>query len=132
VLAVWAARLEELGRWYEQLTAASLARQGRGPTPVTVVLPRDLAARGQLFQDGPRTTAVNHLIVRAPKSQPIAVGMADRNEDDLNKYARRTLPDLTLATHAGFRQALAETARPTADLVLPAVTEVTLGQLMQL
>ncbi|HEY1380745.1 MAG TPA: glucose-6-phosphate isomerase [Gemmataceae bacterium] len=132
VLAVWAAKLEELGRWYEQLSAASLARQGRGPMPLTVVLPRDLAGRGQVLQDGPRTAAVNHLTVRAPKTQPIAVGMADKNEDDLNKYARRTFPELTLAAHAGFRQALAEAGRPTADLVLPAVTEVTLGQVMQL
>ena len=39
---------------------------------------------------------------------------------------------MTRATHAGWRQALAEWARPTADLILPAVSEVTLGQVMQL
>jgi glucose-6-phosphate isomerase len=132
VLGVWATKLAELGRWYEQLIAASLSRHGRGPTPVTCMLPRDLMARGQQVQDGPRTAVVNHLVVKTPKSQPFAVGMAERNEDDLNQYARRTLPDLTRATHAGWRQSLAETARPTADLVLPAVTEMTIGQLMQL
>src|SRR5205823_12045384 len=62
VLAVWAAKLAELGRWYEQLAAGALARHGRGPMPVTCVLPRDLSARGQLLQDGPRTAVVNHLI----------------------------------------------------------------------
>jgi glucose-6-phosphate isomerase len=132
VLAIWAAKLEALARWYEQLAAASLNRNGKGPTPVTALLPRDLSSRGQQLQDGPRTAFVNHLIVKSPKSQPFAVGMSEHNEDDLNQYARRTFPELTRANHAGWRQALAELARPTADLVLPAMTEVTLGQLMQL
>jgi glucose-6-phosphate isomerase len=132
VLAVWAAKLAELGHWYEQLAAGALARHGRGPTPLTCVLPRDLSARGQLLQDGPRTAHVNHLIVKQPKATPTAIGMAERNEDDLNQFARRTLPELTRATHAGWRQTLAETGRPTADLILPAMTEVSLGQVMQL
>ena len=131
-LGIWTTKLEGLGRWYEQLVAASLNRHGKGPTPISAVLPRDLMARGQQLQDGPRTALVNHLVVKTPKAQAFAVGMAERNEDDLNQYSRRTLPDLTRATHAGWRQALAEAARPTADLVLPAVTEVTLGQVMQL
>jgi glucose-6-phosphate isomerase len=132
VFAVWAAKLAEFGRWYEQLAAGALARTGRGPTPVACVLPRDLSARGQLLQDGPRTAVVNHVVVKAPKAQPVTVGMAEQNQDELNQYARRTLPDLTRAAHAGWRQTLTESARPTADLVLPAVSEVTLGQVMQL
>ncbi len=132
LLAVWATKLEALGRWYENLVAASLNRHGKGPTPVTAVLPRDLPAIGQELQDGPRTHVVNHLLVKSPKTQPFAVGMAERNEDDLNQYARRTLPDLTRATQIGLRQALVESARPTTELILPAVTEVMLGQVMQL
>jgi glucose-6-phosphate isomerase len=132
VFGVWATKLEAFGRWYEQLVAASLNRHGKGPTPVTCVLPRDLSARGQQLQDGPRTAVVNHLVVKTSKAQPFAVGMADQNEDDLNQFARRTLPDLTRATHGGWRQALVESARPTADLILPSVTEVALGQTMQL
>jgi glucose-6-phosphate isomerase len=132
VFGIWSAKLEALGRWYEQMVAASLNRQGHGLTPVTCVLPRDLSARGQQLQDGPRSAIVNNLIVKLPKSQPFAIGMAERNEDDLNQYARRTLPELTRASHAGLKQSLTESARPTADLILPAVTEVTLGHVMQL
>jgi len=58
--------------------------------------------------------------------------MADRNEDDLNQFSRRTFPDLVRAAHLGMNQAYAEAARPTADLILPAVTEFTVGQLMQM
>lgn len=132
VMAIWSAKLAEVGKWYEQLAAEALGRQGRGPTPLTINLPQELTARGQLLQDGPRTAMINHLIVKSPKSQPIAVGMSDHNEDELNQFSRRTLPDLNRAAHAGWRQVLVESGRPTADLVLPALNEVTLGQLMQL
>ena len=58
--------LEALGRWHEQLVAESLAKQGRGPTPLTAVAPRDLHARGQQLRDGRRDAAVTHLVVAAP------------------------------------------------------------------
>jgi glucose-6-phosphate isomerase len=132
VLAIWASKLAEFGRWYEQLASGALARTGRGPTPLACVLPRDLSARGQLLQDGPRTAVVNHVVLKQTKATPTTVGMADHNQDELNQYSRRTHPDLTRAAHTGWRQVLAETGRPTADLVLPALTEVTLGQVMQL
>ncbi len=132
VLTVWSKKLEALGRWYDQLLASSLGKQGRGPTPVTAVGTRDLHARGQQHQDGARDTMINNLILKAPKSQPIAVGMADRNEDELNQYARRTLPDLMKSAHLATNQAYYEAARPTGDLVLPALSEHALGQLMQM
>ena len=58
--------------------------------------------------------------------------MADRNEDELNAYARKGLPDLLSAALKGVNQAQFEAARPTADLVLPVLSEHTLGQLMQM
>src|SRR5205823_9126360 len=89
-------------------------------------------SRGQQLQDGRRDLLVNHVVVKAPKAPPIAIGMADRNEDDLNQYSRRTLPDVQRAALAGTNQALAEVARPTASLVLPSLGEFTLGQVMQM
>jgi glucose-6-phosphate isomerase len=132
MLTVWSQKLEALGRWYEQLVAESLGKQGRGPTPLTAVGTRDLHTRGQQLHEGPRDKLVNNLVVKSPKAPPLAVGMADRNEDDLNGFARRTLPDLTWSGWQGANRALAETARPTGDLILPSLSEFTLGQVMQL
>ena len=58
--------------------------------------------------------------------------MADQNQDDLNALSRKGLPDLMQAALRGTNQAYFEAARPTADLVLPALSEHTVGQLMQL
>jgi glucose-6-phosphate isomerase len=132
VMSVWSKKLEALGWWYDQLASTSLSKQGRGPTPMTMVAPRDLYARGQQHQDGPRDRFINNLIVKNPKSVPILVQITDHNEDELNQYNRKGLPDIRNATLAGVNQAYYEVARPTADLVLPVLSEHTMGQLMQM
>jgi glucose-6-phosphate isomerase len=132
VLSVWSKKLEALGWWYDQLVAQSLGKQGRGPTPLTIVGTRDLHVRGQQHQEGPRDRLINNLIVKNPKTVPILVQMADHNEDDLNQYNRKGLPDILSATVRATNQGYHDVARPTADLVLPALSEHTLGQLMQM
>jgi glucose-6-phosphate isomerase len=132
VLSVWSKKLGALGRWYEHLAAESLGRQGRGPTPLTAVQTRDLPARGQQDLEGQRDRVINNLVVRSVKSAPISVQMADHNEDELNIYARKTLADLTTAALRGANQAHYDAARPTADMVVPALSEHTVGQLMQM
>ena len=42
VTAFWSRKLEAVGHWYEGIAAASLGKEGRGPTVATAVLPRDL------------------------------------------------------------------------------------------
>src|SRR5207245_10054110 len=79
VFGVWSKKLEALGKWYEQVLAESLGKMGRGPTPYTTVMTRDLHARGQLHQEGTRDKMINNLLVKTPKAQPIGIGMADRN-----------------------------------------------------
>jgi glucose-6-phosphate isomerase len=132
VLAVWSKKLEALGLWHDQLLAEGLGKQGRGPTPLTAVMTRDLHSRGQQYQEGTRDKVINNLVVKTPRSVPIPVGMADRNEDGLNAMSRKNLPDILDAAREGTRQAHFAAARPTAELVLPALSEHTMGQLMQL
>jgi glucose-6-phosphate isomerase len=58
--------------------------------------------------------------------------MADHNEDDLNQFSRRTFSDLLTAAHQGTTQAYTDVGRPIADIVLPSISEFTIGQLMQM
>ena len=60
------------------------------------------------------------------------IGMADRNEDDLNQFSRRGYPDLVDAAIKGTNEAYADAARPSADLVLPTLNEHAIGQLLQM
>jgi glucose-6-phosphate isomerase len=132
VLSVWSRKLEALGLWYDQLLGESLGKAGRGPTPLTTVGTRDLHSRGQHHHEGPRDKMINNLVRKTPRQQPLAIGMADRNQDDLNALNRKTYPDLMEAALRGSNQALFDAARPTADLSLPTLSEHTMGQLMQM
>jgi glucose-6-phosphate isomerase len=132
VLAAWSKKLEGLGRWYDQLLAESLGKNGQGPTPLTIVPTRDLYARGQQLLEGPRDKMINHLTVRTPRQPPIMIGMADRNQDDLNQFNRKGFPDLLDASLQASHKACFDAARPAAELVLPALSEHVMGQVMQL
>jgi glucose-6-phosphate isomerase len=132
VLSVWSKKLETLGLWYDQLLAESLGKHGRGPTPLTSVQTRDLHSRGQQHQEGSRDRLINNLVVMSPHSVPIGVGMADHNEDDLNAYNRKGIPDLMSAAVQGTNKAYYDVARPAADLVMPTLSEHTMGQLFQM
>jgi glucose-6-phosphate isomerase len=132
VLAVWSKKLEALGLWYDQLLAESLGKQGHGPTPLTVVQTRDLHSRGQQHQEGTRDKVINNLIVKTPRTPPILIGMGEHNQDDLNYLNRKGYPDFMAAAHRGAVQAYTDAARPTADMILPGLSEHTMGQLMQM
>lgn len=132
VLAVWSKKLEALGLWYDHLLAESLGKQGRGATPLTVVQTRDLHTRGQQHHEGPRDKVINSLLVKVPRTPPVTINMADHNEDDLNALNRKTYPDIVSAAYRGMTQSCTATARPTAELLMPVVSEHTMGQLMQM
>jgi glucose-6-phosphate isomerase len=132
VLSIWSKKLEALGQWYDQLLAASLGKQGLGPTPITAVQTGDLHARGQQHQEGTRDKLITNLVVKTPRLPPILIGMLDGNGDDLNQYNRKGYPDLMEAALRGTNQAYAEVARPTADLVVPTLSEHNVGQLLQM
>jgi glucose-6-phosphate isomerase len=132
VLAVWSKKLESLGLWYDQLLAESLGKQGRGPTPLTVVQTRDLHSRGQQHQEGTRDKLINNVVVKVPRTPAVNISMAEHNEDDLNWLNRKGYPDFMSAAYRATVQAYSDAARPTADLVLPVMSEHTMGQLMQM
>jgi glucose-6-phosphate isomerase len=132
VLAIWSKKLESLGLWHDQLVSECLGKQGQGPTPLSVVQTRDLFGSGQLHQEGPRDKLINNLVLKQPRTPPLVMGMADHNEDDLSALNRKSFPDLLDAALRASNRAHFDTARPTADLVLPTLSEHTMGQLLQM
>jgi glucose-6-phosphate isomerase len=132
VLSAWSKKLHGVGLWYDQLLADSLGKRGQGPTPLTVVPTRDWHARGQQLLEGPRDKIVNNLVVRTPRQAPVRIGMADHNQDGLNSLNRTGYSDLTQAALEYTNRLFREAARPTANLVMPMLSEHTMGQLLQM
>jgi glucose-6-phosphate isomerase len=132
VLSVWSKGLEYVGLWYDQLLAESLGKKELGAFPLTAVNTRDLHSRAQQHQEGRRDKVMNNLIVENWKCDPVTVQSSDWNQDKLNEFAGKTVPQIMQAAIAGTNQAYAEDQRPTTDLLMPECNERYLGQFFQM
>ena len=75
---------------------------------------------------------MTNVIVETLARKPIAVGTSEYNQDGLNSLADKTLPEIMQAALKGTNQSYNGAGRPTADIILPAVDEASLGQLFQM
>jgi glucose-6-phosphate isomerase len=132
VLSTWGSRLEAFGFWYDQLLAESLGKDQRGATPITVVNTRDLHSRGQQHQEGCLDKLITNVIVESPSYDPIRLPTSGDDQDQLNRLAGKSYPELLAAAVEGTNRAYADADRPTADIVIPRLDEYSLGQLLQM
>ena len=132
LLSTWGAQLEAVGLWYDQLLAESIGKHEQGATPLTVVNTRDLHSRGQQHQEGTRNKLITNLFVEKTAHAPLAVPQSDFDQDQLNRFAGKTMPDVLRAAFDGTNQAYADVGRPTADILLPELSAHVLGQLLQM
>ena len=132
VLSVWTNSLESAGFWYDQLLAESLGKAEQGALPLTCVNSRDLHSRAQQHQEGARDKVMNNVILDSWRCDHLPIGTSDRNEDQLNDLANKTLPQVMAAALAGTNLAYKEDNRPTTDIHLPAADEASLGQFFQM
>lgn len=134
ILSTWGKKLEASGLWYDQLLAESLGKHEQGALPLTIVNTRDLHSRGQQHQEGVRDKLITNVIVEKPNGAHVAIpGAAEnRNQDDLNKFAGKTLAEVLNAAIAGTNKAYADVQRPTADLQFPELNAYCLGQFFQM
>jgi glucose-6-phosphate isomerase len=132
ILSTWGKGLEAAGLWYDQLLAESLGKHEHGATPLTVVNTRDLHSRGQQHQEGRRDKLITNVIVDACHRDRLAVPKSAHDQDDLNKLAGKSIPEILQAAISGTNQAYREARRPTADLHLPRLDPATMGQFFQM
>jgi glucose-6-phosphate isomerase len=132
ILSTWGSKLEAVGLWYDQLLSESLGKHERGATPLTVVNTRDLHSRGQQHQEGRRDKLITNLLPGRPHRAPIQVPKHGLDQDQLNQLAGVTMPRILQAAIDGTNKAYADENRPTTDLVLPSITEHSIGQLFQM
>jgi glucose-6-phosphate isomerase len=132
VLAVWGEKLEALGYWYDQLVSESLGKEGRGPTPITMLNTRDLHSRGQQQQEGARDKLLVNLFAQRDRQPPIRAGAPIVPVAGATNLDDRTLPEVMRAARDGANAAYRLDGRPTANLSIPVIDEHHLGQLFQM
>ena len=129
VLIAYADRLERFTRWYVQLWAESLGKDGKGTTPVAALGPVDQHSQLQLFIAGPRDKLFT--IVTAD-----GAGRGPRVDADLAAQAGepslggKTIGDLVAAEGRATAETLAKNGCPVRTIHLPRVDERSLGALL--
>lgn len=129
VLMAYADKLERLTRWYVQLWAESLGKEGKGTTPVAALGPVDQHSQVQLFIAGPRDKLFNIVLVKG-------AGLGPRIDSELAKLAGepgfggKTIGDLVWAEGRATAETLAKSGCPVRTFTLDKLDERSLGELM--
>jgi glucose-6-phosphate isomerase len=129
VMLAYADRLERFTRWYVQLWAESLGKDGKGTTPLAALGPVDQHSQLQLFIAGPRDKLFT-ILTTAPASRGPRIDgelAALAGEPD---FAGKTMGDLVAAQGRATAETLAKNGCPVRTLHLPRLDERHLGELL--
>ena len=128
VLLAYSGRLKPFARWYRQLWAESLGKNGQGTTPIDALGPVDQHSQLQLYLDGPRDKQFTVLTLDQAGRGPIVdAALAKTLEQDY--LAGRTIGDLIVAMQTATAETLEKHGRPVRRLTAATLDEVTLGAL---
>ncbi len=122
VLMAYADRLERFARWYVQLWAESLGKDGKGTTPIGALGPVDQHSQLQLFIAGPRDKLFTVVTVgaagRGPRIDQKLAALA--GEPDLGN---KTMGDLVAAEGRATAETLAKNGCPVRTLHIERLDE---------
>jgi glucose-6-phosphate isomerase len=137
VFMPYAQCLRATADWFRQLWAESLGKKlstsgevvNTGQTPIAALGTTDQHSQIQLYVEGPNDKLLT--FVEAGKFRE-EVRMPDMysGESAIGYLRNRTLNELMAAELAGTRIALTEAQRPNATILVPAISEETMGQLL--
>jgi glucose-6-phosphate isomerase len=129
VLMAYADRLERFTRWWVQLWAESLGKDGKGSQPVAAIGPVDQHSQQQLYLAGPKDKLFTVLTVAAAGQGPeIDAELARRAGEP--GFAGRRIGDLVAAQGRATADTLAKNGRPTRRLHVERLDERTMGELV--
>ncbi len=134
VLLPYSDRLEPFARWFRQLWAESLGKEGHGTTPVPALGAVDQHSQLQLWLDGPADKLFTLILAdRKGQGATLEASLApDLMQADgaLSWLAGRTMGDLMEAEQRATAETLAKAGRPVRILRLKRLDEKALGALM--
>ena len=125
----YADRLERFTRWYVQLWAESLGKDGKGTTPIGALGPVDQHSQLQLYIAGPRDKLFTIVTVasagRGPRMAADLARLAGEPE-----FAGKTIGDLVAAEGRATAETLARNGCPVRTIHLERLDEAALGELL--
>jgi len=129
VMMAYADRLQMFTKWYVQLWAESLGKDGKGTTPIGALGPVDQHSQLQLYIAGPRDKLFT-IVTASP------AGRGPRMTADLAKiagepdFSGKAIGDLVAAQGRATAETLAKNGCPVRTFHLAQLDETSLGALM--
>ena len=128
VLMAYADRLERFTRWWVQLWAESLGKDGKGSQPVAAIGPVDQHSQLQLYLAGPNdklfTVVTTGVAGQGPAMSP---DLAERAGEP--GFSGKTIGDLVAAQGRATADTLARNNRPTRRIHVETLDERAMGEL---
>ena len=128
-MMAYADRLDRFTKWYVQLWAESLGKDGKGTTPIAALGPVDQHSQLQLYIAGPRDKLFTIITVGA-------AGRGPRIDAELAKLAGepglggKTIGDLVAAQGRATAETLAKNGCPVRTIHSTQLDEAALGELL--
>ena len=129
VLMPYLDRLERFSKWYSQLWAESLGKDGKGITPISALGTIDQHSQLQLYLEGPKDKLFT-LIFSEIRNQGGYLPKDLVTMPDLAYLADRRMGDLMAAEQLATFKILTAKGCPTRVLEINALDEYTMGALM--
>jgi glucose-6-phosphate isomerase len=129
VTMAYADKLERFTRWWVQLWAESLGKDGKGSQPIAAIGPVDQHSQLQLYLAGPNDKIFTVITTDcAGKGPAIDAKLAERAGEP--GFAGKTIGDLVAAQGRATADTLARNHRPTRTIHVDTLDEEHLGALM--
>jgi len=129
VMMAYADRLERFTKWYLQLWAESLGKDGKGTTPIAALGPVDQLSQLQLYIAGPRDKLFTIVTAggggRGPRIAPDLARLAGEAD-----FAGKTIGDFVAAQGRATAETLAKNGCPVRTIHIERLDEASLGELL--
>ncbi len=119
--------LKSFAKWYQQLWAESLGKNGKGQTPIAMLGPVDQHSQLQLMNDGPDDKFIT--IIKVLESNKNILTSDARQIEELGYLSSRDLNSVLNVEADVTIETLVKAGRPVAVLEIPNLDEYHLGQL---
>jgi len=122
-------KLYYMTEWWKQLYGESEGKENKGIFPAGVGFTTDLHSMGQYIQDGLRNIFETVISIEKPNTE-LKVPTDDKNLDGLNYIAGKPLHEVNHMAETGTTLAHVDGGVPNLRIILPNISENTLGQLI--
>jgi glucose-6-phosphate isomerase len=122
-------KLYYMTEWWKQLYGESEGKENKGIFPAGVGFTTDLHSMGQYIQDGLRNIFETVISIEKPNNE-LQVPTDSKNLDGLNYIAGKPLHEVNHMAETGTTLAHVDGGVPNIRIVLPNISENTLGQLV--